>query len=213
MALYSIMVSEFGTLRLLFLYNFICFWLCWVSFASRLFSSCGKWGRLSACSAQASGCGGFSRCGGAQAPAHVAFSSCSSRDLDDMLNHRGAWVWLLHGTWDPPRSEIEPVSPALAGGSFTSKPPGKPWDCLGVTGLTLTRSEKWGTLPQGCITVYWLFLSCLCIPSLPWLAAVSYVPLGTQGRSWRLKAILHNRETGDRKTSVLGIPWDAPWFH
>ena len=28
--------------------------------------------------------------------------------------------------WDPPRSGIEPVSPALAGGFFTPEPPGKP---------------------------------------------------------------------------------------
>ena len=29
--------------------------------------------------------------------------------------------------WDLPRSGIEPVSSALAGGFFTTKPPGKPW--------------------------------------------------------------------------------------
>ena len=28
--------------------------------------------------------------------------------------------------WDLPRSRIEPLSPALAGGFFTTEPPGKP---------------------------------------------------------------------------------------
>ena len=34
----------------------------------------------------------------------------------------------VHGllTWDPPGPGIEPVSPALAGGFFTTEPPGKP---------------------------------------------------------------------------------------
>ena len=30
------------------------------------------------------------------------------------------------GTWDLPGSGIEPVSPTLAGGFFTTEPPGKP---------------------------------------------------------------------------------------
>ena len=33
---------------------------------------------------------------------------------------------MLRGTWDLPGSEIKPVSPALAGGFFTTEPPGKP---------------------------------------------------------------------------------------
>ena len=39
----------------------------------------------------------------------------------------------------------------------------------------------WGgtrTLLQGCSAVSWLFLPCLCIPSLPWLATVWTCPLG-----------------------------------
>ena len=34
--------------------------------------------------------------------------------------------YLLCSMWDLPRSGIEPVSPALAGGFFTTEPPGKP---------------------------------------------------------------------------------------
>ena len=41
-------------------------------------------------------------------------SSCGSRDQ------------LLRGMWDPPRPGLEPVSPASAGRSSTTAPPGKP---------------------------------------------------------------------------------------
>ena len=55
---------------------------------------------------------------------------------------------------------------------------------LGV--LVLYRAQRycyvypWGgtrTMPQGCTTVSWLLLPCLCIPSLPWLATVLICPL------------------------------------
>ena len=45
---------------------------------------------------------------------HAGFSSC------------GARAWLLCSMWDLPGPEIEPVSPALAGGFLTTAPPGKP---------------------------------------------------------------------------------------
>ena len=35
----------------------------------------------------------------------------------------GTRAWLLHGTGDPPGPGIEHVSPALAGGFFTTEPP------------------------------------------------------------------------------------------
>ena len=38
----------------------------------------------------------------------------------------GAWPSLLRGMWNHPGSGIEPMSPALAGGLFTTEPPGKP---------------------------------------------------------------------------------------
>ena len=34
--------------------------------------------------------------------------------------------FVVQGTWDLPGSGIEPMSPALAGGLFTTEPPGKP---------------------------------------------------------------------------------------
>ena len=35
-----------------------------------------------------------------------------------------------YGTWDLPRPGIEPVSPAMAGGLFTTEPPEKSLICL-----------------------------------------------------------------------------------
>ena len=71
------------------------------------------------CGARASHCGAFSCCRawtlGARASVVVSrgLSSC------------GTWAQLLHGTWDLPGPEIEPVFPALAGGFLTTAPPGK----------------------------------------------------------------------------------------
>ena len=42
------------------------------------------------------------------------------------LNNCDAWALWLHGTWEFPRSSIEPMFPALAGGFFTTDPLGKP---------------------------------------------------------------------------------------
>ena len=57
------------------------------------------------------------------------YSSCSSQALEQKLNSCGPWAWLLHDMWDIPRSGTEPMSPALAGESFTTEPPGKPKLC------------------------------------------------------------------------------------
>ena len=89
----------------------------------RLFSSCNELGLLWRCGAglliaQASSCGG------ALALGHVGFSSCGSQVPERRL------MVVVHrlscpGTWDFPGLGIKPVSPALAGGFFTSEPPGK----------------------------------------------------------------------------------------
>ena len=42
------------------------------------------------------------------------------------LSSCGSRAQLLCGMWDPPRSGLEPVSPALAGRFSTTAPPGKP---------------------------------------------------------------------------------------
>ena len=43
------------------------------------------------------------------------------------LSSCGALASLLRGMRDLPRPGIQPMSPALAGGFFTTEPPGKPW--------------------------------------------------------------------------------------
>ena len=54
------------------------------------------------------------------------FSSFLSPALEHRFNSCGTWVLLLHSMWDLPRPGIEPVSPVLAGGFFTTELPGKP---------------------------------------------------------------------------------------
>ena len=49
-----------------------------------------------------------------------------SQALEHRLNGCGPWVWLPCSMGDLPRPEIKPVSPALAGGFFTTELPGKP---------------------------------------------------------------------------------------
>ena len=56
--------------------------------------------------------------------AHV-LSSCISWALEHRLNSCGVWASLLHSMWGLPTSGIEPMSPVLAGGLFTTEPPGK----------------------------------------------------------------------------------------
>ena len=101
------------------------------SLLSTLFSSCSEWGLLTSCGTQASHCDGFSSCGaqavGTQvsAAAGRGLSGCGSLALEHRLNSCGAWAWLLCSLWDPPGPGLEPVPPALAGGFFTTEPPGK----------------------------------------------------------------------------------------
>ena len=54
------------------------------------------------------------------------FGSCGSRALVRRLSSCGARSELSWGMWDLPRSRAGPVSPALAGGFFTTEPQGKP---------------------------------------------------------------------------------------
>ena len=89
-------------------YLFIYFWLCESSLLCRLFSSCGKWGILSSCSAWASHCGDLLQnsvsieCRG--------FSSCSV--WAQQLQLPGSRAWLrscsmgLVGPWHVRSSQI-----------------------------------------------------------------------------------------------------------
>ena len=72
-----------------------------------------------------------SRCGaqalGMWASVVVAhgLSSCGSRALEHRLSNCGARAELPRSMWDLPGPGLEPMSPALAGGYFTTAPPGK----------------------------------------------------------------------------------------
>ena len=84
------------------------------------------------CSARASHCSGFSRCGAralgtrASVVAACELSSCGSQALEHRLSSCGTRAQLLRGMWDLPGPGLEPVSPALAGRFSTTAPPGKP---------------------------------------------------------------------------------------
>ena len=80
------------------------------------FSSCSEQGLPSSCGMLVSHCSGFS-CSGAQALGHRGFSSW------------GTGASLPRGLWSLPRPEMEPMSPALAGGFLTTRPPVKSCTC------------------------------------------------------------------------------------
>ena len=64
-------------------------------------------------------------CSSLPASHYSGFSCCRAQALEHRLSSCGRWALLLHGTWDLPGSWTEPSSPALAGGFFTTEPPGK----------------------------------------------------------------------------------------
>ena len=81
-------------------------------FCARAFSSCGKWGPLFIA---------------VRGPLAIAACLVAEHRLQTRrLSSCGSRAQSLRGTWDPPRPELEPVSPALAGGFSTTAPPGKP---------------------------------------------------------------------------------------
>ena len=95
----------------------ICFWLCWVFAAVRVFLySYGEWGLLCICGVQASHCDGFSCCkaGAVGAPASAVVAP--------RIYSTGSTV-VTHGPWDLPGPGLKLMSPALAGGFFTTEPP------------------------------------------------------------------------------------------
>ena len=102
------------------------FLLCFVFIAACwLFSSCGQGGLLPSLGAQASHCSGFS-CFGAWALELKSFSCCSSQVLEDRFDSCAVWGLVLPRVSDFPGSGIQLVSPALAGGFFTTELPMKP---------------------------------------------------------------------------------------
>ena len=94
------------------------------SLLCRLSSSCGEQRLLPSCDAWVSHCSGFSCCR-AWVQEHTGFSSCGSQALEHWLSSCGTLAQLLWGTWNIPGPGIKPMSPTVAGGFFTTEPPGK----------------------------------------------------------------------------------------
>ena len=95
-------------------------WLCWVFFAVHRSSPIAlEQGLLCSCPEWASHCCGFSLW-------RKGFSHCGSWALAHRLSSCHAQAELLRGIWDLPGPGIEPVALALAGGFFTTEPPGNP---------------------------------------------------------------------------------------
>ena len=82
-------------------------------FCARAFSSCGKRGPLFIA---------------VRGPLTIAASLVAEHRLQKRrLSNCGSRAQLLRGIWDLPRPGLEPVSPALLAGRFsTTAPPGKP---------------------------------------------------------------------------------------
>ena len=108
-------------MSLLLVNLFLYLWLCWVSIA--------MWAFLQLQLARATlHCGGRSWCRARpQGVWACRFSSCGSPALERGLGSCGTGAQVLCSMWDLPRAGIQPASPALAGGFFTTEPPGKPW--------------------------------------------------------------------------------------
>ena len=88
-------------------------------------------------------------------PAH-RLGSCDLWALEHRLNSCGSQAQLLRGMWDLPGSGIELVSLALAGGFFTTEPPGKPAKVMG--GNLKAKAvifHLWMIFPGGCEGSTW----------------------------------------------------------
>ena len=94
----------------LFIYLFMA--VLGLRFCARAFPSCGKWGPLFIA---------------VRGPLTIAaFLVAEHRLQTRRISNCGSRAQLLHGTRDPPRPGLEPMSPALAGRLSTAAPPGKP---------------------------------------------------------------------------------------
>ena len=109
------LASDFKKIIILFIY----FWLCCIGFS--LVAKGGGHSLVAVC--------GFLIAVAFLVVEHglqPGFSSCGSWAQEHWLSSCCAWAELLHGIWDLPGSGTEPEFAALAGGFFTTEPPGKP---------------------------------------------------------------------------------------
>ena len=115
--------SDFGFLFFFLFYKFIYLFIIFGCVGSSLLRAGFLWSRQAGaalrCGAWASHCGGFSCCGGRALGAWTSVVAACG------LGSCGSQAQLFCGMWDRPRSGLEPMSPALAGGFLTTAPPGK----------------------------------------------------------------------------------------
>ena len=121
-------------------------------FCARAFSSCGKWGPL------------FITVRG---PLTIAASLVAEHRLQmRRLSNCGSRAPLLRGMWDLPRPGLEPVSPALAGRSSTTAPPGKPtlYDFISRSladfSLDLFQSISFDVIVSGMLLKFHILIVC-----------------------------------------------------
>ena len=96
------------------------------------FSSCGEWGLLSDCGAQASCCGGFSCCRAQALGTRMSvvgargLSGCGLWSLEPGLSSCDAWMWLLYSSVESPSPRDGTPVPCLeVTGNLTTGPHGK----------------------------------------------------------------------------------------
>ena len=101
------------------------------SLPRRVFSSCGEWVLLCVMVREllitVASLVAECKLQGMQASvvaAHV-LSICNSWNLENRLSSCDAWAYLICCKWYLPGPRIEPMSPAMADGFFTTEPPGK----------------------------------------------------------------------------------------
>ena len=103
-------------------------------FCARALSSCGKWGPSFIA---------------VRGHLTIAASLASEHRLQTRrLSNCGSRAQLLRGMWDPPRTGLEPTSPALAGRLSTAAPPGKPYPLFKSKENLFQKHSKQSTPPH-----------------------------------------------------------------
>ena len=119
--------SLFRCIFSLSFYNLIYLWLCSIFTAPRAFLQLQRVGSTLYLLCTASVVAEHRFQGSKSAVVAVCkLNSCCFWALEHRLNSCDSWAQLFHSMWDLPRPGIKPMSPALAGGFFTTEPPGKP---------------------------------------------------------------------------------------
>ena len=124
---------------IIFIYLLLIFDCTGSSFLLGFLFSCGEWGAPLSWCVRASRCDDFS-CWGARGSRPRGLNNFSSWALERRLSSGGPRTYLLCGYLRClPGPGVEPVSSALAGGFFTTEPPGK---CLKAKFQSAKTSTK-----------------------------------------------------------------------